>query len=125
MRSLGLSVLVLLCCGSPAWSHTTDPWLDAFAPRADHDPWRIDWQAAGEADAQAAPVPARLTLSLATSSAEHDGTQPLHAAAIEHSDGYRTRAKIHKYASFAMLPLFAAQLALGQSLYNTPANAGS
>jgi hypothetical protein len=44
--------------------------------------------------------------------------QPLHAAAVEHSDGYQTRAKIHKYASFAMLPLFATEVALGQSLYN-------
>jgi hypothetical protein len=47
-----------------------------------------------------------------------DPAQPVHAAAIEHSDGYQTRAKIHKYASFATLPLFAAELALGQSAYN-------
>jgi hypothetical protein len=48
--------------------------------------------------------------------------QPLHAAVVEHSDAYRTRAKIHKVASFATLPLFAAEVALGQSLYNTPTN---
>jgi hypothetical protein len=41
-------------------------------------------------------------------------------AAFEYSDAYKTRAKIHKYASFATLPLFAAEFALGQSLYNTP-----
>jgi hypothetical protein len=45
--------------------------------------------------------------------------QPVHPTAIEHSDAYRTRAKIHKYASFATLPLFAAELALGQSLDGT------
>ena len=45
--------------------------------------------------------------------------QPLHAAAVEHSDSYRRRAKIHKIASFATLPLFAAEVALGQSIYNT------
>lgn len=45
--------------------------------------------------------------------------QPLHAAAVEHSDAYHTRAKIHKIASFATLPLFAAEVALGQSLYNS------
>jgi hypothetical protein len=50
--------------------------------------------------------------------------QPVHAAAIEHSEAYQKRAKIHKYASFATLPLFATEVALGQSLYNTPANAG-
>lgn len=41
-------------------------------------------------------------------------------AAFEYSDAYKTRAKIHKYASFATLPLFATEFALGQSLYNTP-----
>jgi hypothetical protein len=40
--------------------------------------------------------------------------------AFEYSDGYKTRAKIHKYAAFATLPLFAAEFALGQQLYNNP-----
>jgi hypothetical protein len=120
MRSIGLSVLALLWFGSTAWSSTTDAWLAAFAPRADHNPWRIEWQPSRESGASvlaaAGPTAAR--------AADDDG-QPLHAAAIEHSDAYRLRAKIHKYASFATLPLFAAQLALGQSLYSTPANAGN
>jgi hypothetical protein len=49
-----------------------------------------------------------------------DDAQPSSArpVAIEYSDGYYTRAKIHKYASFATLPLFAAEIALGQSLYD-------
>lgn len=38
--------------------------------------------------------------------------------AFEYSDGYRTRLKIHKYASYAMLPVFVAQYAVGQKLYN-------
>ena len=38
--------------------------------------------------------------------------------AIEYSEGYQTRLKIHKYASFATLPLFVAQFAVGQKLYN-------
>jgi hypothetical protein len=42
--------------------------------------------------------------------------------AFEYSDGYKTRAKIHKYASFATLPLFATEFALGQSIYNDPTN---
>jgi hypothetical protein len=40
------------------------------------------------------------------------------AMAFEYSDGYRTRLKIHRYASFATLPLFVAQFAVGQKLYN-------
>jgi hypothetical protein len=43
-------------------------------------------------------------------------------AAFEYSDAYKTRAKIHKYASFATLPLFATEFALGQSLYNNPSD---
>jgi hypothetical protein len=41
-------------------------------------------------------------------------------AAFEYSDGYKTRAKIHRYASVATLPLFATEVALGQSIYDTP-----
>ena len=51
-----------------------------------------------------------------------DDAQPLHAAAVEHSDAYLMRKKIHKIASFATLPLFATELALGNSLYNTPSH---
>jgi hypothetical protein len=46
------------------------------------------------------------------------GAQPVHAAAVQYSDGYQLRKKIHKYASFATLPLFGVEVALGQSLYN-------
>jgi len=46
--------------------------------------------------------------------------QPLHAGAIEHSDAYVTRRKIHKIASFATLPLFATELVLGQNIYSNP-----
>jgi hypothetical protein len=51
-------------------------------------------------------------------------TQPQaqHPAATTYSNGYEVRLKIHKYASFATLPLFAGELALGQSLYNNPEN---
>lgn len=50
---------------------------------------------------------------------------PVHPGAITYSDGYLLRAKIHKYASFATLPLFATEVALGQSIYNDPTNADS
>ena len=35
---------------------------------------------------------------------------------MEYSDGYFTRLTIHKYASYAMLPLFAAQYLAGREL---------
>src|SRR5437899_12118364 len=62
---------------------------------------------AAPADAQDAP-------------AQEADAQSGRPKAIEYSDAYETRAKIHKYASFATLPLFATELALGQSIYNDP-----
>ncbi len=43
------------------------------------------------------------------------GPRPM---AFEYSDGYSVRRKIHKYASFATVPLFIAQYAVGQKLYD-------
>ena len=45
---------------------------------------------------------------------------PRPPVAIEYSDAYRRRARIHRYASFATLPLFGAEAWVGQSLYNNP-----
>lgn len=53
-------------------------------------------------DAQPAPLPA-------------PAPRPV---AFEYSDGYYTRLKVHKWASFATLPLFATQVVLGQKLYD-------
>jgi hypothetical protein len=61
----------------------------------------------------------------APQSASGQGAPAAHPAAITYSDGYLLRAKIHKYSSFATLPLFATEVALGQSIYNDPANADS
>jgi hypothetical protein len=58
--------------------------------------------------------------SLAASVAAATQAGPPPAArpmAFEYSEGYRVRRKIHKYASFATLPLFVAQFAVGQKLY--------
>ena len=49
------------------------------------------------------------------------GTAPP-PVAFEYSDAYRTRAKIHKVASLATLPLFATEGFLGQSLYDNPSS---
>ena len=40
--------------------------------------------------------------------------------AVELSEGYETRAKIHKVASYATLPLLATEAYLGTQLYNDP-----
>lgn len=75
------------------------------------------------ADDLAAPI-AAVTAPLAIpagaiAAAAQDGAAPP-PKAFEYSDAYRTRAKIHKYGSFATLPLFVTEGFLGQSLYNDP-----
>lgn len=82
----------------------------AFASAAQaQEPLRITWPSASDDITQNAVASA-------------DDTQPSSArpVAVEYSDGYYKRAKIHKYASFATLPLFATEVALGQTVYNDP-----
>ncbi len=71
-----------------------------------------------------APAPAlALHDSFTAAPADDDGGQEARPRpqAVEYSDGYKIRAKIHKYASFATLPLFVTEAILGQSLYtDTP-----
>ena len=85
--------------------------LVASSARADLiDPHR-SWPACTDEAA-----PALATYAFPATLLDQESAQPVHQAAIEHSDAYQTRAKIHKFASFATLPLFAAEVALGQSL---------
>ena len=75
------------------------------------------------AAAQDTPI---LTAALAEAAAippDALGQTAAPARAVEYSDAYRTRAKIHRVASFATLPLFATEGFLGQSLYNDPTGA--
>jgi hypothetical protein len=58
-----------------------------------------------------APTAARLTLDTMVAQAA--------PVAFEYSDAYHTRAKIHRMASFATLPLFVAEGFLGESLYTS------
>jgi hypothetical protein len=86
--------------------------------------WPINLPSCGKQDVPAAARSLRFSSTLF----QQDNAQALHPVAIEHSAAYQTRAKIHKYASIATLPLFAAEVALGQSLYSstpgTPAAGG-
>jgi hypothetical protein len=45
---------------------------------------------------------------------------PQRPKAVEFSDAYYTRAAIHRYASYATIPLFVTEYAIGRSLYNQP-----
>jgi hypothetical protein len=53
-----------------------------------------------------------------------DSTQRRRHRAVEHSDGYYTRLKIHQLASYLTVPLFAAQYLSGRALWNNPDSHG-
>src|SRR5690242_12665581 len=42
----------------------------------------------------------------------------VHPVAVDYGHSYDVRAKIHKYASYTMLPMFGAQIGVGQKLRN-------
>jgi len=113
MRSLLLGMMTTLLVAPSASADPIEPSLSLFSTRPARNPWRMSWSSCTDEVARAVPP---LSLAFPATQLQPDSAQPVHAAAIEHSDAYQTRAKIHKYASFATLPLFAAELALGQSL---------
>ena len=45
--------------------------------------------------------------------------------AVEHSDFYYKRLAVHRYASYATVPLFVTEYFLGQHLFNHPGEGGS
>jgi hypothetical protein len=51
-----------------------------------------------------------------------DPGQTARPVAIVYTDAYETRAKIHKIASYATLPLLGTEVVLGQKLYDDPAS---
>lgn len=57
--------------------------------------------------------------------ADTQAAAPRRPVPVEYSEGYKTRAKIHKIASYATLPLFVANYFVGQDLYNNPGQSES
>jgi hypothetical protein len=72
------------------------------------------------ASAQAEPDPVGLPAPAAASASQATATpRPL---AVEYSEGYALRRKIHVYASLATAPLFVTQYFLGDKLYDGDAS---
>jgi hypothetical protein len=112
-RALTLSVVLLLAGAAGAAAHA--PWGEGWV--MPEGGLVLD---GGDAESAAAAAPSLTASALAVVAAVPDPQavpQP-RPMAFEYSDGYRTRLKIHKYASFATLPLFVAQYAVGQKLYD-------
>lgn len=61
----------------------------------------------------------------ADEAAAEAGQAAARPVAFEYSDGYYTRLKIHKYASYAMLPVFVGQYVAGQKLYDGTGSEGT
>lgn len=64
----------------------------------------------------------RPSMAFVESGAAGDDVQsaPEPVTAVDYGPGYQRRAKVHKLASLAMIPLFVTEGWLGQSLYNSP-----
>src|SRR5438309_1802373 len=77
----------------------------------------IWWMATSGAWQQPPPPRMPMAAVLALTPADTGRKRP---RAIEYSNFYSVRLAIHRYASYATLPLFVAEYALGRSLYNTP-----
>jgi hypothetical protein len=129
MRSWQSGALVVTCgCvgvglwASPAVAQTR---ASALPP---HRPAVVSFLAAVEGLVPTSPIqaPRRLTgvtfqtPVAAQAPADQGAPPPPRPRAFVYSDAYRTRAKIHKLASFATLPLFTAEAIVGQSLYQNP-----
>jgi hypothetical protein len=72
------------------------------------------------AAAAGAPLAAAVQEAASDVALAPDPQSPPPKVAVEYSDAYRMRAKIHKAASIATLPLFVTEGFLGQSLYSNP-----
>lgn len=71
-------------------------------------------------DPTAQPSLTKLKFEVTDQAAQTTGQTTKRPMAFQYSEGYHTRAKIHRYASFAFLPIFVAEGFVGQSLYNNP-----
>ncbi|MGH9411148.1 MAG: hypothetical protein ACRD1V_17025 [Vicinamibacterales bacterium] len=126
MRRTTLSGTLLLAMLIPAVAAAAP--APAFQPGAPgRNVWRICWMepCVPTSAETTSTVHFEVPSDLPALTAADKGAAQRRPIAIEYSHAYQVRLKIHKYASFATLPLFATELALGQSLYtNTPADRG-
>ena len=109
----GIAAAVLVAHSASAAEPRT---IQLIAPTK-KDVWQVCWLDPCEAaPAPSAVIQLQLPAGTALDMTAQGSPRPV---AIEYSDGYQLRRKIHQYASYATLPLFAAEFALGQSMYNT------
>lgn len=104
-----VAVMAVLVCGRTS---------AAQEPGSDQNAGSI----AVASDASAPTLASAISSAAAATALADAQTAPPPRVATEYSDAYRLRAKIHKAASFATLPLFGTEAVLGQSLYSNPSS---
>ncbi len=121
------ALAIVMGCGpaafaGPAWD-TASAWVCGF--QGQDRLWAIDWDAGGPAARGEGGAPAAGDIDWLALPPDIPDAQPAgrpRARAFEYSRSYEIRRKIHKYASFATIPLFVAEYAVGQKLYNGTAS---
>lgn len=100
---------------APACTAASDIATHDVSPSGVNRVWQVSF---GAPDASVNESVNTLSTSLAVDDQDAQPATRPRAKAFEYSDAYHTRLKIHKAASFAVIPLFVTQIVLGQKLYN-------
>jgi hypothetical protein len=125
MRTVIVAAAVVAAVGLGALPAVASNGFEPEAwPRCASEParanlWTVNWAVPAPAR-PAVPVVDFATVSATTETGAQAARRPV---AFEYSDGYKTRARIHKVASIATLPLFVAEYLVGANLYNHPGTA--
>ncbi len=110
---------LLLLVAVPARAGTAGAWqIDWSGTRADGCGRTVAAALEGAFSPKVTPAPQPVLTRLATYPNAGAAQGVARTKAFEYSDGYRLRAKIHKVASLATLPLFGAEWYLGNKLFN-------
>ncbi|HEY9444743.1 MAG TPA: hypothetical protein VIQ25_16035 [Gemmatimonadales bacterium] len=119
MAALAVAIFCIVASGASAQTPVGVALAGALAQASDGVTL-----ADANAGAPAGVIPAGPRLdALAPTFADSSASTPADTGerrprAVEYSDAYYTRLTIHRYGSYAMLPLFAVEYALGQRILN-------
>ena len=117
-----LIVAVFMLAGASAAAAADMPWLPGSpSPSCSASPVTVNPFAVSFAAIPSPSVTRRLRLT----SAEEQSAGARRPVPVEYSEGYKVRVRIHRIASFATLPVFAAMYLNGQDLYNHPGQSES
>jgi hypothetical protein len=118
-------VLSVLCAGRAAAAGWPGIVVDERAPRTP-PAWRVSFAEPPPAPVRMCCASVRFDLDVEAAPAatrDLEGQGQPRPRAFVYSDAYQARAKVHRLASWAMLPLFGAEAVIGQKMFNDPSKA--